>query len=79
VDRLEADLEGEAEVLRINLLSSLGRQLGARYGVRGVPTLLVFDGSGEVVYTTAGRLDGEEIEAAVRDVLDDSAAGSEEL
>lgn len=65
VDRLEAQLEGKAEVLRVSLLSPLGRTLGARYGVRGVPTLLVFNGSGEVVYGRSGIPNVEEIVAEV--------------
>ena len=65
VDRLERDLEGRAEVLRISLISSLGSQLAGRYGVRGVPTMLVFDGAGNVIYAQAGQPDREAIMAAV--------------
>jgi thiol-disulfide isomerase/thioredoxin len=54
VDRLEQELDGQAEVVRINLMSRMGLDLARRYGVRASPTLLVFDGSGAVVYTEAG-------------------------
>jgi thioredoxin-related protein len=63
VDRLERDLEGEARVLRLSAFSSVGRQLAARYGVRGVPTFLVFDGDGEMVHYQVGRLDANWIKS----------------
>ena len=32
----------------------MGRQAAARYGVRGMPTLVVIDGSGQPVYGSYG-------------------------
>ncbi len=54
VNRIETELDGKAEVIRLNLLSEVGRQAAARYGVRGVPTLVVVDSQGEVVYGQYG-------------------------
>jgi thioredoxin-related protein len=65
VDRLERDLQGEAQVLRISALSSVGRELAARYGVRGVPTFFLFDGSGEMIHYQVGRLDADQIKEEV--------------
>jgi thioredoxin-related protein len=65
VDRLERDLEGRAQMLRISLWSSVGRELAARYGVRGVPTFLLFDGSGEVIHSQRGRLDADRVKAEI--------------
>jgi thioredoxin-related protein len=65
VDRLERDLEGEARILRLNAVSSVGRQLSSRYGVRGVPTFLLFDGSGEMVHYQVGRLDAARIKVEI--------------
>ena len=65
VDRLERDLEGQAQVLRISLWSSLGRELATRYGVRGVPTFLLFDGSGEMMHYQVGRLDADRVKAEI--------------
>ena len=59
VDRLERDLEGEAQVLRLSALSGVGRQLAAEYGVRGVPTFLLFDGEGQMTHYQVGKLDPE--------------------
>lgn len=65
VDRLERDLEGQASVLRLSAWSSVGRQLGAQYGVRGVPTFFLFDGSGEMIHYQVGRLDADQIKAEI--------------
>ncbi len=65
VDRLEGELEGQAQVLRVNAMSRVGATLAGRYGVRGVPTFLVFDGAGEVIYGQAGRPNQEAIKATV--------------
>ena len=65
VDRLERDLQGTAQVLKLSAWSSVGRELGARYGVRGVPTFLLFDGSGEMVHYQVGRLDAERVKAEI--------------
>ena len=65
MDRLEQDLEGQAEVLRLSAWSSVGRQLSARYGVRGVPTFLLFDGSGQLTHYQVGRLDADQVKAEI--------------
>ena len=65
VDRLERDLQGQARVLKLSAWSSVGRELGARYGVRGVPTFLLFDGSGHMVHYQVGRLDAELVKAEI--------------
>lgn len=65
MDRLERDLEGQATVLRLSAGDSVGRQVAARYGVRGVPTFLLFDGSGEMVHYQVGRLDAQRIHTEI--------------
>ena len=54
MDRLEAQLVNKAQVVRLDILSRVGRQAAARYGVRGTPTLVVVDGSGQLVYGRYG-------------------------
>jgi len=54
VDGLEDDLTGKANVVRLNILSSIGQQAAAHFGVRGLPTLLVVDGGGQVTLTQLG-------------------------
>lgn len=65
VDRLERDLEGQAQVLRLSAWSSVGRQMAGRYGVRGLPTFLLFDGSGQMSHYQVGRLDADRIKAEI--------------
>jgi thioredoxin-related protein len=65
VDRLERELEGQVRVLRLSVGSAVGRALAARYGVRGVPTFVLFDGEGRIVHHQAGRLDAESMKAQI--------------
>jgi thioredoxin-related protein len=66
---LERDLEGQAQVLRLSALSSVGRQLGAQYGVRGVPTFLLFDGAGEMVHYQVGKLDAVRVKSEIDSLM----------
>jgi thioredoxin-related protein len=65
VDGLEKDLEGRATVARVSILSSAGRELATRYGVRSMPTFLIFDGDGKLVGREAGFPDRGRIESLV--------------
>jgi len=47
-------LAGQAQVLRLDVMSQVGREAAIRYRIRGVPTFLVFDGKGNVVYRQVG-------------------------
>jgi len=52
-------------VLRLSAGSRVGRELAARYGVRGVPTFLLFDGAGNLVHHQLGRLDPVRIKSEI--------------
>ena len=65
VDGLERDLEGQAKVVRLSVLSQMGREAAHHYGVRGVPTFLIFDGQGELIGRQVGFPNGGEIRALV--------------
>lgn len=54
VDGLEKKLVDKAVVVRLNVMDDIGRQAAARYGVRGLPTLVVVDGAGQPVYSQVG-------------------------
>ena len=51
---MEAQLADKAQVIRIDVWSRLGRQVAARYGVRGMPTFVVVDREGQPVYGQYG-------------------------
>jgi thioredoxin-related protein len=53
------------DVLRLSAWNKVGRELSSRYGVRGVPTFLLFDGEGQMVHYQVGRLDADEIKDQV--------------
>jgi len=65
VDRLEADLKGRATVLRIDLLSPVGREAARNYGVTLIPAVLVFDGQGQVIQRQIGMIDAAAIYTTV--------------
>jgi thioredoxin-related protein len=70
VDRLERELEGQSQVLRLSVMDSVGRKLALRYGVRGVPTFVLLNGADEVVLTQVGMPDRGEIVNAVEGLID---------
>ena len=59
-------MEGQAEVLRLTATGGIGRELAARYGVRGVPTFFLFDGTGELVSYQVGRLDAALVQSEIQ-------------
>ncbi|MGC9348288.1 MAG: TlpA family protein disulfide reductase [Anaerolineae bacterium] len=65
VDQMERDLFGQAAVLRLNVKEEPGRALAQQWGVVGVPTFFVLDGSGEIIYARAGAPEVDAIKEAV--------------
>ena len=65
VDRLERELKGQAQVVRLSVLNNLGREVVQRHGVRGVPTFLIFDGQGNLIERQTGFPDRGKIKALV--------------
>ena len=57
MDGIEQDLGDRARVVRLSVLSGAGSQAARRYGVRGVPSLLIFDGEGRLVEQSVGMPD----------------------
>lgn len=69
VDRLESSLQGRAEVMRVDILRGPGLTIARHYGARALPTMLVFDGQGNLVYSHGGRPDAGAIEQTVNGLL----------
>ena len=63
VDGLEARLEGDTEVVRLNLAEDVGRAAAWRYRVSSTPTFIVFAGDGRERYRQSGLPDIDRIEA----------------
>jgi thioredoxin-related protein len=54
VDGLERELGDRVQVLRLDVLSPVGRAAASAYAVRAVPTFVLFDVRGEMVYYQMG-------------------------
>ncbi len=65
VDRLERALEGRSAVIRLDVMSSLGLTVARMYGVRATPTLLVFDGAGNIIHRQVGIPNADAVLVAV--------------
>ena len=65
VDGIERDLKGKAEVVRLNLMTRVGREAASRYGVPAVPTILVLDADSSVIYRHTGMPNRREVVAQI--------------
>lgn len=63
VDAVARDYEGKADVYKVNV--DYNQQVAARYGIRGIPTLIVFKNGAE-----AERIVGAVGKAAIASALD---------
>lgn len=65
VDGIEKDLKDNAEVIRLDMFSTVGREVAARYGVAAVPTILILDADSQPVYRHMGTPDRREVVAQI--------------
>ena len=65
VNRLASQLRGRAVLIRVDVATSTGLALAQMYNVRATPTLLVFDGQGEVVFVHVGIPDARAVAKVV--------------
>ncbi len=63
---IEAQIGNEADVVRLDLLSSVGRRAAQAYQVCIVPATLVISRSGEIVVRHTGMPEPESLVAALR-------------
>lgn len=49
----------------IDTMSAEGRGIAARYGVRRVPELILFDNQGDILLRQSGRIDRDAVDAAM--------------
>lgn len=66
---LERDLTGRAAVLRLDLMSGIGREAARAFDVKVVPSMLVFDGTGELVLRQTGRVEAAPIREKVAELV----------
>jgi thioredoxin-related protein len=66
VDGLQRELAArDMELLRLDARSQITTQLAQLYGVRALPTLILFDAEGDPVLTQVGRVDGDAVLALI--------------
>jgi thioredoxin-related protein len=68
VNRLEDELGSQASVIRLDVLSSIGQTAGGQYGIRAVPTFLLMDGQGNLIYRQSGRIDTAKVKDLVSEI-----------
>lgn len=61
VDAMEADLAGQALVVRVDATEQVGREASRRYGMRALPTFVVLGPDGSEVYRESGSPDIERL------------------
>ena len=66
VEEIAKDYEGKLKVCKLNV--DEGRNIASNYGIRGIPTLLIFK-DGAVVDTIVGVTPKEEIEMKIKSHL----------
>lgn len=69
VDGIAHDLAGQSRVLRLNVFDEVGAQAAGRYGVRAMPTFIVFDGQGQPAHVQVGLPDRADMVRHVRQLL----------
>ena len=66
---IEAQLGGEVEIIRLDLMGRVGRQAAHEYGVRMVPATLIFDGKGELIERKVGMPEENKIIEAMAGMI----------
>ena len=65
VDRLENDMDGKLEIIRVNIQDSVGRELARNFGFEYTPTFIFFDGNGNELWRQVGGLDTERVRSSL--------------
>ncbi len=59
-------MAGKVDVVHLNLVSAVGREIGGQYGVKVVPTTLLFNRDGELLTRVNGVPKKDELIAQIR-------------
>jgi thiol-disulfide isomerase/thioredoxin len=65
LDTLERELKDDLQVIRLDVASSAGRELGGQLGLRVTPTFILFDIQGHEVWRSLGSLDASAVLSAL--------------
>jgi len=70
VDGLKSDLSGEVEFQHINIQSEKGHEFSKKYNVIFVPTFLIINIQGDIIYRTSGSVPDKN---KVMDIIKDTS------
>ena len=65
MDRLETQLSGKLQIIRVNVHDTVGLKLGDRFDFRVTPTFIFFDHNGIEQWRTVGTLDAERVRSSI--------------
>ncbi len=65
LDTLERELKDDLKVIRLDVGSTAGRELGTQLGLRVTPTFVLFDAAGQEVWRSMGSLDASAVRTAL--------------
>ena len=68
MDGIEQDLSGKLVVIHLDVQSQAGRELGAEMDFRFTPTFILFDGQGQELWRSVGRLEVERVRASLAEM-----------
>lgn len=66
VDGLEQKLGSELQVIRLDLMSGVGRSAARQYGVWAIPAIILFDRKGQEAKRQIGLLNPKELAAQLK-------------
>lgn len=69
VDRLEKELAGRAQVIRIDVRSENGHGLAESLGLEMVPTFILFDKSGAEIWRKVGPVNRKELLSRIEPLI----------
>jgi thioredoxin-related protein len=61
VDRLENEVAGQIDIIRLNVQEPFGKELAKNYDFQYTPTFIFFDENGIEVWREVGGLDVEHV------------------
>ncbi|MBI4315613.1 MAG: thioredoxin family protein [Chloroflexi bacterium] len=65
MDRLDAELGKQMQIIRLNIQDAAGRDFARRYAISITPSFVMFDAHGDEAWRSVGALDPAHVRAAL--------------
>jgi thioredoxin-related protein len=66
VDGLEQELGDQLQFVRLNIQDKVGMELAPVYGFQYTPTFIFFDGQGNELWRTVGKLNPQKVRDSLK-------------